>query len=365
MAKKLGIEKPIFKNKQNITYNYLNSSFEIFKLKNVNNAFYIAFSTIEKTSLNIYKYDYKTKKYELIQYIKELNYSDKLIKYFYNPCNNNEYLYILISGTIYIYLIVNEKKYELIKKIIATQDVYYSFYSINYFDIIYNVYNKNIYLITSSNYWNNQHYIEITKYNEKKSDIVFSFSFKDNDNFFKKKFLIYKDVYNNKYYLITKKNYLPQMIEIKDKYDYYNEDKNFENIYTSRDQLKKLNIFYNNSTNKYIDIIYGNDSDYLYISNREGNIIIIDLIKKEINKEFKINYGILSFLYFNIKYILFVTENSILIYDICLNKIITKYSNIFENEKINYIKTHSNNENNFHCLFICGNKTIDYYIMEN
>ena len=37
----------------------------------------------------------------IMHYIKNLNFSDKLIKYFYNPIENEEYLYILNCCVIY------------------------------------------------------------------------------------------------------------------------------------------------------------------------------------------------------------------------------------------------------------------------
>ena len=157
----IDIPNPNFINKDKITNNYLHNSFEIYKLKKYINAFYIAFSTIEKASLNIYKYNYKTKNFKIMHYIKNLNFSDKLIKYFYNPIENEEYLYILNCCVIYIYLIQNESNYILINSINNHYDHYYDLYSINYFDIIYNKYNKNIYFLIYSSYWNNQNCIEL------------------------------------------------------------------------------------------------------------------------------------------------------------------------------------------------------------
>ena len=95
---------------------------------------------------------------------------------------------------------------------------------------------------------------------------------------------------------------------------------------------------------KILNIISQNNKDYLYISNIEGKILIFDLSKKELINEI---------------YIIFMSYKSLLIYDTNENKKITKYSNIFdENKSIYIIKTHFCKEYNFFCLFTCGDNEI-------
>ena len=353
------IPNPNFRNKDKITDNYLHNSFEIFKLNKINDAFYIAFSTLEKAGLNIYKYYYKTKKFKIIYYIKNLNFSDKLIKYFYNPIENNEYLYILNCSTIYIYLIANESNYFLINSINKHYDHYYDLYSINYFDIIYNQYNKNIYFLLYSSYWNKQNCIELIQISNNKYSLITSFPVKNDYNYFKIKLLLYEDKFSQKYNIILIKSNLPKIIEIKDEYNYNNLDLNFEDIILSQNGLQKLNNFCYESFHKNINIISQNNKDYLYISNIEGKILIFDLSKKELINEIYLFFDVRSAINWNNKYIIFMSYKSLLIYDTNENKKITKYSNIFgENKSIYIIKTHFCKEYNFFCLFTCGDNEI-------
>jgi len=353
------IPNPNFRNKEKITDNYLHNSFEIYKLNNINDAFYIAFSTLEKAGLNIYKYYYKTKKFKIIYYIKNLNFSDKLIKYFYNPIENNEYLYILNCSVIYIYLIPNESNYFLINSINKHYDHYYDLYSINYFDIVYNQYNKNIYFLLYSSYWNKQNCLELIQVSNNKYNLITSFPVKNDYNYFKIKLLLYEDKFSQKYNIILIKNNLPKIIEIKDEYNYNNLDLNFEDIILSQEGLLKLDNFCYESFHKNINIISQNKNDYLYISNIEGKILIIDLSKKELINELYLFFDVLSAINWHSKYIIFMSDKSLLIYDTNKNKKITKYSNIFgKNKYIHIIKTHFCKEYNFFCLFTCGDNEI-------
>ena len=344
------IPNPNFIKKEKIADNYFHNSFEIYKLNKINDAFYIAFSTIEKASLNIYKYTYKTKKFKIIYYIKNLNISDKVIKYFYNPIEKDEYLYILNCSIIYIYLINSINKHY---------DHYYDLYSINYFDIIYNQYNKNTYFLLYSSYWKKQNCIELTHIVNNTYNLITSFPLKNDYNYFKFKLLLFEDKLSLKYNIIAIKSNLPKIIEIKDEYNYNNFDLNFEDIIISHKGLQKLNNFCYESCHKNINIISENNKDYLYITNIEGKILIIDLSKKELINEIYLFFNVFSVINWNNKFIIFMSDKSLLIYDTNKNKKITNYSNIFgENKLINKIETHFCNEFNFFCLFICGENEI-------
>ena len=160
---------------------------------------------------------------------------------------------------------------------------------------------------------------------------------------------------NNKYNLIiTIKSNLPTIIDITDEYNYNNFDLNFEDIITSQKELQKLNNFCYESCHKNINIINENNKDYLYITNIEGKIFIIDLSKKELINEINIFFNVFSVINWNHKFIIFMSDKSLLIYDTNKNKKITNYSNIFGKSKlINKIETHFCKEFNFFCLFIC------------
>lgn len=110
---------------------------------------------------------------------------------------------------------------------------------------------------------------------------------------------------------------------------------------------------------KILNIISQNNKDYLYISNIEGKILIFDLSKKELINEIYLFFDVRSAINWNNKYIIFMSYKSLLIYDTNENKKITKYSNIFgENKSIYIIKTHFCKEYNFFCLFTCGDNEI-------
>ena len=86
------------------------------------------------------------------------NLTQIIIKYFYNPITNKEYLFILKSyNDIEIYLIKNKNTFKLINKETTLinqfeNDLRYSVHDISYidlFDIFYNQYDNNIYVITT------------------------------------------------------------------------------------------------------------------------------------------------------------------------------------------------------------------------
>ena len=88
-------KNPSFKKKE--IFEHKNCvGFEIYELKGINDGFYLAFSSQGEDNIKIYKYFYKKEKFEKITTIKfikaDLNYI--IIKYFYNPLNKKEYLFV-------------------------------------------------------------------------------------------------------------------------------------------------------------------------------------------------------------------------------------------------------------------------------
>ena len=93
-------------------------SFEIYQLKNINNAFYIA-SISEDKRIIIYKYLYSIEEFKEIIRIKTIiPYCSQIkLKYYCDPRNGEEYLFVVKDyKDLEIYLIKSEKNYILISK---------------------------------------------------------------------------------------------------------------------------------------------------------------------------------------------------------------------------------------------------------
>ena len=365
---------PIFKKKQSIiNEQYNNNIFEIYQLKDINNAFFIIFPTFKKNDLSIYIFYYSTKNYEKMVSLssKEFGLLFIEIKYFYDPINNKEYLYILNNGILYIYLIYNESKYELIKIINDISNNNYDSYYIKYFEIIHNKFDNNNYLIIISTFSIKNCFsleerrVEIVEIKNKSYNLIKLFILKNDDfDFFRMDNLIYKDNYNKQIFILVNDENSIKKIEIKNNYNNYNKD--FQNLIDSNEDLNNFKKFiheanYNNSC-----IVYDNDKDYLYISSYEGNIIIIDLIKRQLIEKINLNINVNYFINWNFQYFLLISEQFFFIYDKNINKIISKYLNIFEDKKNKYcIKTHFSKKDNFYCLFIGEKGNINYLLIKD
>ena len=293
------------------------------------------------------------------------------IKYFYDPINNKEYLYILNNGILYIYLIYNESKYELIKIINDISNNNYDSYYIKYFEIIHNKFDNNNYLIIISTFSIKNCFsleerrVEIVEIKNKSYNLIKLFILKNDDfDFFRMDNLIYKDNYNKQIFILVNDENSIKKIEIKNNYNNYNKD--FQNLIDSNEDLNNFKKFiheanYNNSC-----IVYDNDKDYLYISSYEGNIIIIDLIKRQLIEKINLNINVNYFINWNFQYFLLISEQFFFIYDKNINKIISKYLNIFEDKKNKYcIKTHFSKKDNFYCLFIGEKGNINYLLIKD
>ena len=152
------IPNPCFKKKEIFSYDNC-LCFEIYKLKDINNAFYLAFYLYNDKDIIIYKKLYEKEKFEKISTIKiNLTILEQLIiKYFYNPLNKKEYLFVVKSQDVLeIYLIITENKFKLIYKQETFIDSFekdrrnlFNNYSIiELFDIIYNKFDNNIYIMS-------------------------------------------------------------------------------------------------------------------------------------------------------------------------------------------------------------------------
>ena len=124
-------------------------------------------------------------------------------------------------------------------------------------------------------------------------------------------------------------------------------------VYSEKDKKAIKNFLFKGFF--YSKIFYGYNRTFLYISKLKtekiSQIIVIDLFKRKIIKQFKIDININSFEYWGLKNILISSGNSIYIFDIYTCQIIPKYSNIC-NEDINKIQTYFSKENNFYGLII-------------
>ena len=393
---------PIFKNYEKVFDSYC-LSYEIYELKDINNAFYLIF--ISKKEVIIYKYLYENKNFKKINSIKNENTDENtffynlIIKYVYNHFNNKKYIFIFRNiNNIEIYQIKNEKKFKLIKKEESLLNNYknlsyddylklsYSSFDvssyIDLFEVIYNQYDKNIYIIVSfyikedlcllpyDLYKSNNIKIFIFKNNKLNLIKEFSFNMNTHDTFNVKN-IIYDDKYSKKYYIINITNEKIQLIEIKQNYEFCQ----IENLFNSEIDLLKLKEFYENKNNFKACVIYDTNKDYLFITDKkkifkneiwtnslEGNLIKIDLLERKIIKNIELNVEVNSIINWNNKALIIESYKLFYVFDIRINKIISKYSNLTKDEEIlDLFKPFINVNQNFYGLFFLKNNILNFY----
>lgn len=385
------VPKPFFKNKKTFS-NYTCDNFEIFSLKDNNNAFYLAFSplSIDFQGIIIYKYPYKEKIFKEINRIKTdtMELTELIIKYFYNPLNYKEYLFVAKNyQDIEIYYIKSEKHFEFINKdetLKAKFDIYlrdsiHQISSIDLFEVIYNKYNQDVYVITSFSL-GEEYYISSSSYYKKniriqlfKNDKLttlkeFSFYIKEPSDVTN---IIYEDANLKKIFILIIEDNEIKYIEIKQLYFYTEE---FDNFINSEDDFEYLKEYFSKRKNCKACIIKGEDNiNYFYIISQRKpgyyqdeeihiNLIIIDLIKRKIFKKIKFCDLFYSVLNWNNKYLIFYKYRSFSIFCTKNNRVITKYSNFLgQDECINSIKIFFSLNHNFYSLFINAEK-LEFYI---
>jgi len=357
------IPQPFFQQSNKIS-NEECMSFEIYQLKNINNAFYIA-TISENKGIIIYKCLFSKQEFKEILTIKtSFLYDSKIqIKYFCNPRNGEEYLFIVKEYKyIEIYLIKSEKMYILINKKEIEIDNYYAKTLIEKIDIIYNTYEDRIYVIIS--------FIIKEKYLPKRI-ILYEFNDKLDEylheikiiklNKYEAANIIYEDKKLKKYYIIIIGTNA-RLIEITN--NSLNESGNLIEI---EDELKKLNIVLNmKNNNKACFVNTYNNDEFLYIFYKENILIngvfkenktilvIIDMLKRKAKDIISLNnsFTIYSIANWKNNYIILASKNYIYIFDIRINKIISKYKNFFrDNESIELVRPFFI-ENKFYGLFI-------------
>jgi hypothetical protein len=172
--------------------------------------------------------------------------------------------------------------------------------------------------------------------------------------------LIYEDKNSNKYYILSfiRNNY--RMIEIKEyinngtiDFDIISDSKYIVN---SGKDIKTIEEFCNKDILIFCaKIFYQHNDTYLYISRAKedlSEIIVIDLFKRTIIKQFKLKIEIQTFEYWGLKYLIILSNNSIYIFDLYTCQIITKYSNILIEDCITRIMTYFSKKNNFYGLLL-------------
>lgn len=357
------IPQPFFQQSNKIS-NEECMSFEIYQLKNINNAFYIA-TISENKGIIIYKCLFSKQEFKEILTIKTsfLYDSQIQIKYFCYPRNGEEYLFIVKEYKyIEIYLIKSEKMYILINKKEIEIDNYYAKTLIEKIDIIYNTYEDRIYVIIS--------FIFKEKYLPKRI-ILYEFNDKLDEylheikiiklNKYEAANIIYEDKKLKKYYIIIIGTNA-RLIEITN--NSLNESGNLIEI---EDELKKLNIVLNmKNNNKACFVNTYNNDEFLYIFYKENILIngvfkenktilvIIDMLKRKAKDIISLNnsFTIYSIANWKNNYIILASKNFIYIFDIRINKIISKYKNFFrDNESIELVRPFFI-ENKFYGLFI-------------
>ena len=350
--------KPIFKNEEKLENNSLKDGlnttdrqyFEIYKLNNINNAFYFTYQDKTKR-LEILKYKFIDKS---INKINSLNLNSDIlkIKYFFDEFNNKEYLFILLGFRelcIDIYQIENENNYNKIKRynLLVEEDSDLQSMrglSICDFEILYNEYLETNYFLVSYYYYimgikrASIKKIKFLKFEDNECKLFNNYIFSDSTiNDYKKIKITYKDKISEQYYLLV--NYKNEIYK----------------IIITNGILEERIIFDEAETNKiYGCVIYGqNYKDYLYLYDSMSILYIYDIKNKQSINKFKILENINSMLKWNDEYIIFGFKNSIYIFDTQLNKIITKYQiKDSLNENISSIKKIWIKDINFFSLFL-------------
>ena len=341
--------KPFFKEKNILAtdYKYYEYTFvieanklsiyDIYKLKDINDSFYLAFLTFQnKKDIKILKYNFINKTTEKVTInLPSFTIFPTKIKYFYDQIQNKENLFILLGRKIRIFLIKNDSQYEE-----ETNGIIIKTYNqIHDFEIIYDKYKKINYLIISKFFKLDsikQKRISIYKFIE--NEIVIINEYKTRwwgFNSKRQKFLlIWENKVAQNFYLITSHYTKLKFMEISDKAN--------ENIYDFN-IISSDNCSYN-EFDYFGCIIYNvNNTDYLYICNDFDALIIIDLYKKEIISKISFIKDITSIINWNQKYIIISTLKYIYTFDTKINKIINKYlintnGEIISIKKINVVK---------------------------
>ncbi len=382
------IKNPFFKNIQTISKENC-IGFEIYQLKSKNNSIYIAFLT-EPEWIIFYKYIDETKIFKEISRLKintrivnHIIQPQIKLKYFYNPLNKKEYIFISRCNEeiIEIYLIKDENKYENInieykgiKRMGFNTNI-----SVDLFEVFYNEYDKNIYVIVSyiihefccvSEIPDIIKYIDIMQLKKKKLELIktFTFDLTNNDDVLN---LIYEN--NKNYYIIVILNNNIQIIDI-------NKLK-VENLIPINNKLcgfLKLECrpkFEHQIVNDFkpYSIIKVMNKDYLYISkyksddkgHKRSDLLIIDLFKKEIFKFINLTIYVSYFVKWNDNNIIFMCFDSFYIFDINYYQITTKYFRIGSLFPFFYAKPFFSKEHKFYCLFLLLFRKLKFYFNNN
>ena len=337
------------------------STFEIYYLKNIKKSFYIAFpQNNEEGLLKIIKYNYIKHKCEEIYSLKN-QFNIRKIKYFYEPLTQKEYLFISSKEGLFIFLIKNEKEYELIDSI-KKEGITGGFSSrraiipIYNFEIIYDKFEKKSYLIISYSYQSGctskMNQTLIYKFQEKEINLIKEFSYRSYEGR-SLLLLLYEDNYRQKIYLITYINQILRYIEISDKLNDYKNCDDLPIIFSTGQELKKLDISIMRTLYKYGCIVPYREKDLLFLCNEYGHLLIIDLVQKRFIDNLNLNFNINSVINFCNNKIIFGSAKSFLIFDIDLNKIISNYE--YDYGKYFYlisVKKFVSEEDNFYSLII-------------
>ena len=368
-------KNPNFKNQRTLTDNYsffshssyssisidYESPYDIYKLNSNKNEFYIVFQSLDGEGLlKINKYNFLSQKSEEILTIENENNSIKKIKYFYDPVCEHEYLFICLKQTVKIILIKNEKEYEIIdkvKKIGKTGgfSARKASLPINSFEIFHNKFNKKNYLIVSFFYQSGcttkKNDINFYEFENGKLTLINTFSFLTSQE--RKLNILYEDNINKKLYLLIYIKTTLKYFEINDDLYKCNDSEKLPNLYDSGEGLKKLNEVFPRIFYEFGCIICNNKNtdDYLYLCDKNSNLTVINLTKKEIIQELNlnINFKINTVISFKNKYIIFGTSKSFLILEVNTYKIFSQY--MFDNDLIS-IKEYNFDENFSNYLYI-------------
>ena len=363
-------------------------TYEIYQLKGIDDAFYIALS--HEGELIIYKYLFLSKLFKEISII-EYNgprLRNIRIKYFYNPLNKKEYLFVTKTkdnNNLYIlkYLIKKENefkliygeetinKFEIMKLSKFTLDLYY-FEDIKAgsLDIIYNKHDKNIYVIISNIvrdenpnpnlFDSNNEKTNVDVYKFIKNDLKKVNSFVLSSCDYSIPILLYENKIFQKYNIIIIKDKTIQFAEIGEKME-------FKSLIDSEEESKKLNDVFHDLYFYSCCIVSNKDKiDFLYIFvlGIKYQIIIFNLFSKKIIKIIDAFRMYRSLINWNNKYIILSTFHDFSIFDTKTNQIVL-INKLYPQDNILSIRPFFSKFNKFIGLFILTKFDLQYYFINN
>ena len=163
----------------------------------------------------------------------------------------------------------------------------------------------------------------IYKFQEKEISLIQEFSYRSFEG--RSLLLLYEDNYRQKIYLITYIKQILRYIEISDKLNDYINCDDLPILFSTGPELIKLDISIMKILYEYGCIVPYKEKDLLFLCDKYGHLLIIDLLQKRFINDLNLNFNINSVIYFCNNKVIFGSRKSFLIFDIDLYKIISNH----------------------------------------